>query len=360
MVDIIEPQKYNTVRFTGVSILPYVGNCLPFSGMDKHNMVIHDGCAQEDYPMYFIEGGVQKYITGLNEEGKEVTSIQDDKLRQAKILEIRRFIAKCERELGGNHSCTDKNIEDKELFYSTVKTFKSIFPAVWVEDQNGIRKITETYWDKLGLVLRNEGYTLNTSNTEDRLRQYIVEAGGYGLVSPSLDRAKNGNFSFYLDKVSDTAKEGASLRILRDKSGAMLSKMMEKDHTKLLYITKLISAYPLQWKKDPEVTPLELMYMECSDFMDGEGIEKNKRNAIGRFIELASQDIDDLKVHNYINDGFRKGWLSTGTEGTITYTKTSTVLGKGTPNVFAYLKAGGPAEPVYVELSKLCEQEWQK
>ena len=94
--------------------------------------------------------------------------------------------------------------------------------------------------------------------------------------------------------------------------------------------------------------------------MDGEGIEKNKRDAINRFIELANQDIDDLKIHNYINDGFRKGWLSTGTEGTITYTKTSTVLGKGSANVFAYLKAGGVNEPVYVELSKLCEQEWQK
>lgn len=360
MLDVLEPQKQNAVRFTGVSILPYLPNCLPFSGMERHNMVLHDGVAQIDYPMYFIEGGIQKYTTGLNEEGPEVASIKDEVLKKAKVFEIRKFIAKCENELAGNHACNPRDIEDKEKFYANVKTFKSVWPVTYIEDVNGIKRVTPTYWDKLEMVLRNEGYTLNCSTTEDRLKQYIIEAGGYGLIAPSLERAKNGNFSFYLDKVSDTAKDSASLHIIRDKAGSLLSKMLEKDSTKLFYVTKLISAYPLQWKTDTAVTPHELMYIECTEYLNGEGIEKRKGDAIGKFIELANMDIDDLKLHNYINDGFRRGLLSTGTDGTIAHVSTGTTLGKGIANVFSYLKAGGPAEPIYVDLSKDCESDWQK
>jgi len=361
MIDILSAPKTGMIsRFSGITILPYLANALPFSGMEKHRMVLHDGVWQEDIVINTIESGIQTYITGLNEEGPEVTSIADKDRRAAKIKEIRRFIAKCEQSLAGNHACSENDIDDKQKFYANVKTFRSVFPAEYAEDQNGIKRLVPRYWDKLSIQLRNEGYTLNTTKIEDRLKQYILEAGGYGMVAPSLQVAKDsGQYSFYVDKVEETSKDEAQELVDRDEAGAKLYDMYKKNTDKLFYITKLISAYPLQWRAGINATSSHLMYKECTNYLNGEGIEKRKKDAIKRFIDLEQTHIDDLKIQCYVNDGFRMGKLSIATDGTITHTPTGTVLGKGVGNVIAFLKAGGEAEPIYIALSKECEAEWK-
>jgi len=360
MFDILEvPKVAGIKRFSGVSILPYVANVPADTGMRAYGMVMHDGVVHADAPYFAVESNLQTYTTGLNEAGPEVTSIKDLSLRDAKIKEIRKFIKKCEEELAGNFGISDEMLEHKKEFYDNVKTFKSVFPAEYTDDGNGIKRLTTRYWDKLTIELRNEGYTLNVSNTEDRLRQYIIEAGGYGMIAPNLEAAKKGTQLFYLDKVSETSVEDAKILIDRDEAGALLRDMYKDQRTKLFYVTKMLSSYPLQWKTGTNGTSEALMYTECTNFMDGKGTEPRKKEAIKRFLSLAEMHPDDLKIHCYVNDGLRLGLLSTGTDGTITHTPSSVVLGRGINNVFAYLKAGGENEPIYIALANACEEEWK-
>lgn len=358
MIDIIKPKSQGIKRFSGATILPNLENVLPFSQMDKHGMVMHDGVSQVTAPTFVIDSGIVTYITGLNESGPEVNSIKDEKLKAEKIQEIRAFIKLCEEKIAGNYSISDEDLNNKTEFYSKVTTFKSVFKEEYSQDENGIRRISPRYWDKLTLTLRNEGYYLNINNIEDRLRLYIIEAGGYGLVAPSLEKAKGSGYTFYLDKVEDTAKEEAKDFIDRDKAGASLAIMYEKDQNKLFYITKLISAYPLQWKKTLDGSVPALMYRECTNYLNGEGIQKSKKEAIKYFNELCKQDIDALKLKCMVSDGFKNGALSIDSTGSITFTPTNTNLGKGESNVLAFLNAGGENEPIYQQLLTQCEQYW--
>ncbi len=348
-------------RFSGVTILPYQGGALPYAGFDKQEipMVIHDGVSQTDHPMFFDVGGLITCVTGLNEKGIEVTGIKNKDLRDQKVKEIRTFIARCEKEIAGNYDSKLDNIEDEAQFYSAVHNFKSVFRAEYITGIDGIKRYAPTYFDELKLELRNEGYTLNSNDVRDRLKQYIIEAGGYGLIAPSLERAKEGNYAFYLDKAAETAKENSSIYIRRDEAGALLNLMFKKNSNRLFYVTKMISGNPLQWRTGQNATPLELLYMECTKYINGEGIDRKKGEAIDRFILLAEMDMDDLKIDCYINDGFRMGLLSSSSDGVITHVPSGTTMGRGKPNVFAYLKAGGESEPVYNALQKDVEAEWK-
>lgn len=348
-------------KFKGVEIKPFLDSAPAEMGFKQHGLVMHDGAAQLDYPMFFMDGGIVTYITGLNEDGPEVLNIKNEDARKEKILEIRRFIMKCEHELAGNYKVDEKHIADKEKFYEHVHTFRSVFPEERVEyAQTKDKVLVKRYWDKLDIELRNDGYTLNCNNLQDRLRLYIIEAQGYGFIAPSFTVAKEtGTFSFYLDKIEETAKENVSVHKERNKAGALLDLLAEKDSNKLFYITKLISLHPLTWRTGQNSSPVEQMYIEVNNFLNGEGKQKVKSAAIAEFNRWADAELEDLKIHCYIEDGLKLGLLSILTDGAYQFVASGTIMGKGKEYVFSYLKAGGDNEPVYQALSKQCESLWK-
>lgn len=350
----------NAKKFKGMEIKPLLGSGPAGMGMEQHGMVIHDGAAQLDYPMFFVEGGIVTYITGLNEDGPEVLSLHPDSQKE-KIMEIRRVILKCENELAGNYKVSIKDIEDKEKFYEHVKTFRSVFPAEYIEyPTTKAQVLVKRYWDKLDITLRNEGYALNQNDLQDKLRIYIIEAGGYGMIAPSYVVGKEkGVYNFYLDKPEEVAKENVTIHMQRNKAGAKLETMYDKDSNRLFYVTKMISMSPLSWRTGQNSSPKEQMYIECNKFLDGEGRTRVKREAINEFMRWAEMPMDDLKIHCYLEDGLKLGLFNVLSDGSIKFVPTATILGKGKDNAFAFLKSGGENEPVYKAVSKECELLWK-
>ncbi len=236
-----------------------------------------------------------------------------------------------------------------------------MFPAEYIKHaQSKDDILVKRYWDKLDIELRNEGYALNLNDLQDRLRIYSIEAGGYGMVAPSLSLGKErGVQNFYLDRAEDTAIANVSVHMERNRAGSKLELMYDKDANRLFYITKLISINPLSWRTGQNSSSKEQMYIECNKFLDGEGRMKVKGNAIKEFMLWANMEMEDLKIHCYIEDGLKLGLLSVLTDGGVQFVPTGTMMGKGKENVFAYLKAGGLNEPVYIAVSKECEKLWK-
>jgi hypothetical protein len=338
------------------SILPFIPAGVEM-GMGKYGHVLYEGVTQEDAPICVYAMGVRTYITGLNEDGPEVTSLPEED-RQKKRLEIRMFIARCENELTANYDVSPNDVEDKQAFYKNVKTFKSVIPII--KEDN---KVVPAFWDSLSVQLTNSGSAYISTNLRDRLIAYVAAAGGYSMVAPSLAAAQaSGKQAFYFDAEDDSSKDRVSLSRERNKAGALLETMLDKNPNKLFYVTKLISTNPLHWKTGKNGTPANVQYEHCEKFLNGEGKLKNKGEAISRFMTLAStkKDMDDLRIECYIEDGLKLGQLQVQTDGSIIHVPTQTPLGKGKDNLFAFLKAGGESEPVYKALSAAIEKEWKE
>lgn len=338
------------------SILPFTPAGVEM-GMGKYGHVLYEGVTQEDAPICIYAMGVSTHITGLNEDGPEVTSLREED-RQKKRLEIRKFLATCENQLTANYEVSPDNVEDKQEFYKNVKTFKSVNPIRKDGD-----KVLPTFWDSLTIQLTNAGSAYLSTNIKDRLIAYVAAAGGYSMVAPSLAAAQaSGKQAFYFDAEDDSSKDRVSLSRERNKAGALLENLLDKNPNKLFYVTKLISNNPLHWKTGKNGTPANVQYEHCEKFLNGEGKLKNKGEAITRFISLASpkKDMDDLRIECYIQDGLKLAQLQVQSDGSIIHVPTQTPLGKGTDNLFAFLKAGGESEPVYKALAAAIEKEWRE
>jgi hypothetical protein len=338
------------------SISPFIPAAFDI-GQKKYGQVLYEGAKQVTSPTAIYENKTVTYITGLNETGPEVMSLPAED-RPKKILEIRKFIALCENELTGNYDVSPDNVEDKASFYKNVKTFKSVIPIE--KDEYGYN--ATTIWDSFELELTNYSHILMSDNLKDRIIAYIAAAGGYSMVASSLSVAQTtGKYLFYFDSTEESASDRISLSRERNKAGALLELMLDKNTNKLFYVTKLISKNPLQWRTGTNASPVNLMYEACERFIEGEGKITSKKDAIEKFLSLASpkKDQDDLRIECYIQDGFLLGQLLVQTDGTVVHVPTHTPLGKGGDNLFAYLKAGGESEPVYKALAAAVEKEWK-
>jgi hypothetical protein len=334
------------------NIMPFPAGA-PDIGQRKHQEALIQGAFQEDAPMFFISGNIRTTITGLNEDGPEVTSLPAEE-QNKKRLEIRKFIAKCENELAGNYLVSPDDVEDKTEFYKKVNTFKSIQTVVKEGD-----RIAGTIWDTLTIKLDNAGIALMDDNLTDRLKAYVASAGGYGLVAKSISEAKReGRYMFYFDSIEESAADRISAAKIRNKAAAKLETLYDNNTNKLFYITKLISKNPLQYMVGKNGTPNTVLYEVCDNFINGTGKVGNKYEACQQFIKLVDEKLDDLRIKCYLQDGMLLGKIQVNSEGNYIFVPTGTALGKSKEAVLASL-AVGISEPVYEALSNACETHWK-
>src|SRR4051812_47386521 len=123
------------IKHAPLSIKPFMKEGTKNMGLERYNMVVHNGIVQTDVPMFRAIGegayASKTYITNLNEDAPEVQGIKDDEERNARIATIRRMVARAERYLASNLKL-DPEVKDIENipydeFWGKVTTFKSTF-----------------------------------------------------------------------------------------------------------------------------------------------------------------------------------------------------------------------------------------
>jgi len=326
------------------------------TGLDNYNMVLHERVSHNDYIACKVDGKIKTYLTGLNENVPEVQDLNPEQ-KEAKIAAIRRLVARAEREIEGNYKVADpdtKEIEKLPDFWANVTIFKSVIPDVF--DNQGVR--TLTYWDNLSLKLTNDGIIFDEKNIKDLILMNVIEAGGFSMVAKSYEDALNDSrYKFYLDKRQATVTVRNTDRKVRDKAGAKLLALLDKDANKLFYITKLITADSLFFKTGKNATPNETFYEECSRYLDGEtSVEPDKALACAKFLEYEAMKIDELKARCVIRDAKALRYL-VYKENEIYHLSTSTILGRNNDEAALYLC--NPANiKVFDALIKQVEKEW--
>jgi len=354
------------IKHSSVSIRPFVSG-RPNFGLERYNMVVADGVRHKVGISVLGTGNIKTYITGLNEMSPDMQKLKELGAKdagkkeeyEAKVLEIRKIVARAEREITSNYDVNPDDVESLKStdFWSKVKTFKSVIPDTFEEDGGGIKVRKLTYWDDIYLDLDNYGYALDERDIKDLLIIRAIEAGGCALIATSYEEAAStSNYRFYLDKRVDTSAVKVSGKKLRDKAGQELLKL-EKDYNKMFYVTKLISMDSLYYRKGGNVTPADILYDDCSKFIDGEGTIKSKEAASTKFLEYCKLDLDELKLRCMIQDGTAMRYLSYKPDGSIYYMATGTPMGKTVAECISLLK-DPLSQQVYIQLRDQVEKDW--
>lgn len=325
----------NLKRGSSISIRPFTNTSVPNMGLEKHDMVVFEGVVHEE-PVTCLEiNGIKRYITGLNEFAPEIKMLPEDE-REAAIKDIRNTVSQLEKEIIAN--VVDPKDPD---FWSKVKL---------------LRPDNAIFWDKIVMRFGNEPVFLDPAvDPYDLIKLKAIEAGGFSLVAKSLDHARrSATHKFYLDKFEETAVIKTEVKKLRNKALAELQKLYDKNTNKLFLVCKIIDGNSTQYRKS---TPNDIMYDNMDKYINGEGVDKDKKKTASRFLEVANYDMETLKLRAIVKDGNYYKSIATRGDGNIYHMKSGAILGKTPADVVEYLK--NPLnEEILMEMTKTVEQFW--
>jgi len=161
---------------------------------------------------------------------------------------------------------------------------------------------------------------------------------------------------FYLDKLEDTVSTRTEVKKVRNKALAELEKMFNKNTNKLFYVAKVIDTNSTQYKKTKHN---DILYDNMDKYIKGETVETNKKKTTEKFLEVASLDMETLKIRELIKDASYHKVISPRGDGFIYHMQTSTMLGKTPSDVLEYLK--NPLnEQLLVDIQSKIEKTWNR
>lgn len=267
-------------RKNKISVKPFIPSGYRFLGLERYNMVLFDHCKQKEYLSYIEVNGIKRYLTGLDEFAPSVTSIQNDHLRQEKIMEIRRTVADLEMKLVYNK--LDVNDPD---FWSKVKLLKAT---------------NEDYWKKVYVEVSNRGFELNIhSNPHDMILYHCIKAGGFNIIAPSykIAVANSTKYYFYLDTPEEMDVIDTTEKKLKNKAISILSELEEtKNHNRLLYLAKILLPNNIEYSLDNSIYEL---YILLDEYISTYGkVIDNASN----FIKYSQYNDKSLAIFALLND----------------------------------------------------------
>ncbi len=337
MTEVLEEKKVKIIKKDVIRIMPYINPESENMGLTGYGMALHDGANQKEHLTYLeVNKGVRRYLTGLNEFAPEIVSMTDKDAQKARIKEIRNKVIFLEKCFGAN----ELKIDD-EKFWENVKT---VHPKNY------------DFWNNIFIVCGNEPVFLNPELPDDLIILCGIEAGGFGLVAKSYEDAKSAATppKFYLDRAADVSINKNELKRLKNKAGALLNTLYEKDPTKLLYIVKNIDPKSNQYKKS---TSVEILYNYLDEHIEGKGFQRIAKRAAIEFIEIAEMKAEDLRIKAVIADATIYKIVQSKPDGLIYHNATGSMLGRNAEELLAYFKSELNAK-IWEHVRKDVEKYW--
>ncbi len=324
-----------SVKKTAIAVRPFFDNSSSNMGLEDYGMSLFDGVTHSEQIACLDNNGVVRYLTGLNEFAPEIKLLNEED-RIAKVREIRNAVAELEKELAANVL----DVEDP-MFWNKVTL---------------LQPKNKEFWNKISISCGNEPLFLDPKDPYDRIKLYAIEAGGFSLVSKSLEDARSKAVppKFYLDKEEETVMVRTEYKKLRNKALAELQKLFDKNSTKLFYIAKVVDINSTQYRKS---TPNDVIYENMDIYINGLGGETNKERAAKSFMDVAGLDMETLKIKSIVRDSVFFKYIINKADGYIYHTKTSALLGRNVSDVVEHLK--NPLnEDILKDLNAVCEKYW--
>ena len=320
-----------------IAIKPFVNPNVSNMGLENYGLAVFDNTRQREQLACIERDGIKRYLTGLNEFAPEVTMIENQAEREAKVKAIREAVSQLEKELGSNIV----KPEDPD-FWNKVKTLKPD---------------NSEFWDKIEIECANNPVYLDPAKPYDRIRLFAIEAGGFSIISSSYEQALNSstNVKFYLDRQENTVSTKTEVKKLRNRALSELQKLFDKNTTKLMLVAKIVDINSVQYKVS---TPIDILYDNMDRFINGDGVERNRNKAPQVFLDATRLDPETLKIKAIVRDATFYKFISPKADGFIYHTESGTLMGRNIQELVEFLK-NPLQESILNDLSKKVERNWQ-
>lgn len=331
-------EKYPQNKRSSIAIRPFFESSKDNMGLEKYGLSLFDGAFHEEQIACLEMNGIKRYVTGLNEYAPEIKNM-DPEDAAAKIKQIRIIVAQLEKELAAN--VVDPN---DEMFWNKVKLLKPD---------------NDEFWGRIKIACSNEPVFLEPDKDPyDLIKLIAIEAGGFSIVAKSFDDARQMAVppKFYLDKLEDTISTKTEVKKLRNKALAELQKLFDKHTNKLFYVAKIVDINSVQYKKS---TPNDIIYDNMDKYINGESVDKNKKKTAEKFLEVASLDMETLKIRALVKDATFHKVIAVKGDGFIYHMESGSMLGKTPSDVTEFLK--NPLnEQILLDVQSKVEKTWNK
>jgi len=326
----------NASKSSAISIKPYFDQSASNMGLESYGLSLFDGVTHNEQLGCTEKNGVVHYLTGLNEFASEIKLMKNPEEKAAKIREIRTAVAELEAELAANVL----DIEDPQFWTKVIL----------------IKPDNAEFFNKISLSCGNNPVFLDPSDPFDRIKLYAIENGGFSIVARSYEDARSRAVppKFYLDKIEETIIVKTEYKKLRNKAGAELQKLYDKNSAKLFYVAKAVDTTSVQYKK---TTPNDVLYESMDRHISGEGTEGNKERAANGFLEAAALDMETLKIKAIVKDSIFFKYIINKADGHIYHASTNTLLGRNVSDVIEFLK-NPMNEDILKDMNQKIEKLW--
>lgn len=331
-------EKYPQNKKSSIAIRPYFESSKGNMGLEKYGLSLFDGAFHEEQLACLEMNGIKRYVTGLNEFAPEVKALSFED-QEAKVKQIRIIVAQLEKELAANViDPTD------DQFWNKVKL---------------LRPDNDEFWGRIKIACGNEPLFLEPDKDPyDLIKLIAIENGGFSIVAKSFEHARSmpSPPKFYLDKLENTISTKTEVKKLRNKALSELQKLFDKNTNKLFYVAKVVDVNSAQYKKS---TPTDVLYDNMDKYINGETVDTNKKRTAEKFIEIASLDMETLKIRALVKDASYHKIIATRGDGFIYHLDSATMLGKTPSDITEYLK--NPLnEQILVDIQTRVEKTWNK
>ena len=310
-------EKYQIGKSGKIAIRPFFDPSISNMGLENYQMSLMDGVYHEEQLACLEINGIKRYVTGLNEFAPEVKMLPADE-KEAKIREIREVVSSLEQDLAAN--VIDPESKD---FWKEVKL---------------LRPDNDEFWSRITLKCGNDPVFLDpVKDPYDLVKLYAIEAGGFSIVSKSLEDAKGRPTppKFFLDKLETTAANRTEISKLRNKALAELVKLYDKQANKMFLVAKVVDANSTQYTKN---TPNDIIYENLDNYINGLGGDRDKKKTAQVFLDTSRLNMETLKLKAIVKDATQYRMITTKSDGMIYDLDSGTALGRTPSDVVAFLK----------------------
>lgn len=327
MTTVLAEKKPLGVTTGLVAVRPYVDPKNSNMGLERYDMVLHQGTSHKEQLTCLEVFGIRRHLTGLNEFAPEIEKMADGAQKKAVVKQIREKVAYLERSLVNNDVTKYIDSKDPKDFWDKVEHIK------WNN---------YAFWDTIFMEMTNDPIFLDPKNPADFIKICCIEAGGFSEIAKSLEDARSSTkYMFYLDKKEETAAIETHVKKIKNRALAVLDDLYNKDAKKLWWVAKNIDSSSTQYKND---IPNDIVYDNMDNYINGLGIEKVVTEAAKTFIDYAESEIEELRIRGTVRDAFFYKYILKKPDGNMYHNESSILLGKNMADCVEYLKNPANAE----------------
>jgi len=309
-----EFRQYNS---SDIRIKPYIDPDKPRQnmGLERYGQVLFEGTMLEQQLRCTIINGVTRYVTGLDESAESVKRLEGDQ-KDAKVKMIRETVSKLEAE----------------IFFNTLKTDD---PDFW--SKTSLAPNRPDFWSTVSIVVGNEGLVLDPANPHELIKIIAAEAGGFDDIAGSYDDARKASNppKFYMERRRDARVQESRLKQLRDGAIYELYKTRTEEPQKLFWYAKNLLPIANGYKK---TDPIEIWYTDLGSFIEGTGIETDKKKAPEKFLAMIRYESEYTIVRAYVLEAAFTKRLITKADNKIYSRESGTLLGNNLEECVEYLR----------------------